>query len=385
VTEPDPALPPPSELSYDEAPCGYLSTTPSGTVVMVNSTFLRMTGFSREELVGRRTFAQLLTGGGRLYHETHYAPMLQMQGSAREIALEIRCADGAKLPVLVNARLVRDADGTAQVIQAAVFDATERRSYERELVLARRRAEESEARARELVRTLQKVLVPPAPPAIAGLDVAGAYRPARDGEEVGGDFYDVFQTGDDRWVVLIGDVCGKGVQAAIATALIRHSLRAALVGGTPAPAALARVNATMLERGVDRSCTVALLVLTRRAGGWDACVTCAGHPLPLLARRGSVEPVGQPGTLLGILPKPAFHEVAVRLDPLDQLVLYTDGVTEGRRGAEFFGTQRLVESVAGREGVEVGALAQGVVDDAVGYQGGVTRDDIAVVVVRAGS
>jgi sigma-B regulation protein RsbU (phosphoserine phosphatase) len=375
-----------SELSYDEAPCGYVSTTPSGTIVMVNSTFVRMTGFSRDELVGRRTFAQLLTGGGRMYHETHYAPMLQLQGAAREIALEIRCADGSLLPVLVNARLVRGADGTPQVIQAAVFDATERRSYERELVLARRRAEESEGRARELVRTLQTVLVPPAPPVIGGLEVAGAYRPARDGEEVGGDFYDVFQTGDERWVVLIGDVCGKGVQAAIATALVRHSLRAALVGGTPAPTALTTVNATMLERGVDRSCTVAVLVLIHRAGGWDVVVACAGHPLPLLARRGgSVEPVGRPGTLLGILPDPAFHEVPVRLEPGDQMVLYTDGVTEGRRAREFFGLERLVESVTNREGVEVLALAQGVVDDAVDYQGGVTRDDIAVVVVRAGA
>jgi sigma-B regulation protein RsbU (phosphoserine phosphatase) len=142
----------------------------------------------------------------------------------------------------------------------------------------------------------------------------------------------------------------------------------------------------MLERGVDRSCTVAVLVLTHRAGGWDVAVACAGHPPPLLARRGgSVEPVGQPGTLLGILPEPAFHEVAVRLEPGDQMVLYTDGVTEGRRGREFFGLERLVEGVTNRDRAEVLALAQGVVDDAVGYQGGVTRDDIAVVVVRAGA
>ena len=95
---------------YDTAPCGYLSTTPSGTIVKVNRTFLQMTGYTRQEVVGRRTFAELLTVGSRMYHETHYAPMLQMQGHAREIALEVTCSDGRRLPILVSAQLVRDGE-----------------------------------------------------------------------------------------------------------------------------------------------------------------------------------------------------------------------------------------------------------------------------------
>jgi sigma-B regulation protein RsbU (phosphoserine phosphatase) len=369
------------ELS-DAAPCGYLSTSPDGTIMAVNETFARMTGYRRDELVGRRRFVQLLTAGGRLYHETHYAPMLAMHGRAREIALELVRADGSRLSVLVSAELVRGADGVPQGNRAAVFDSTERRSYEREIVWERQRAEESEARAHDLVQALQQVLVPPVPPRIPGLDVAGVYRPARHGEEVGGDFYDVFQTGPDRWVVVIGDVCGKGVRAAIVTALLRDSIRAAAAAGSGLRSVLAQVNQTMLDDGTDRSSTVAAVELVRTGRGWSATVCCAGHPLPLLVRRGEpAEQVGAPGTLLGILPQPAFHEVSVELAPGDQLVLYTDGVTEGRRGAELYDLDRL-RQMAQDGGPDAAALAGRLVDDAVAFQGGTTRDDIAVVVVR---
>ena len=370
------------ELS-DTAPCGYLSTAPDGTIIAVNETFIRMTGYGRDELVGRRSFVQLLTAGGRLYHETHYAPMLAMQGRAREIALELVRRDGSRLSVLVSAELVRGADGVPQVIRAAVFDATERRSYEREIVRERRRAEESEARAHDLVQALQQVLVPPVPPRIPGLDVAGVYRPARHGEEVGGDFYDVFQTGPDRWVLAIGDVCGKGVQAAIVTALLRYSIRAAAMAESGLGSALTQVNQTLLDAGTDRSSTVAAVELVRTDRGWRATICCAGHPLPLLVRRGEpAEQVGAPGTLLGILPRPAFQEVPVDLCPGDRLVLYTDGVIEGRRGAELYDLDRLRQG-AQQGGPDAAALAGRLVDDAVAFQGGTTRDDIAVVVARA--
>ncbi len=104
-----------------------------------------------------------------------------------------------------------------------MFDATERRSYERELLAAKRRAEESEVHASLLSRTLQQTLIPPEIPHIPGLDVAAVYRPAGDGEEIGGDFYDVFQIGVDDWMVAIGDVQGKGANAAVVTALARVS------------------------------------------------------------------------------------------------------------------------------------------------------------------
>ncbi|MDQ1384832.1 MAG: phosphoserine phosphatase RsbU/P, partial [Actinomycetota bacterium] len=139
-----------AEALYERAPCGYLSTTPDGTIVKVNATFLTWTGYARADLVGRRTFAELLTPGGRIYHETHYAPMLQMQGTARQIALDIVRADGQRLPALVNSVLERDATGRPVVVRTAIFDATDRREYERELLDAKMRAEESERAATRL-------------------------------------------------------------------------------------------------------------------------------------------------------------------------------------------------------------------------------------------
>src|SRR3954464_7431661 len=99
------------EQLYERAPCGYLSTTPDGTIVKANATFLDLCGYRREDLLGRRTFADLLTAGGRIYHETHYAPMLRMQGTVREVAVDLVRADGTTMPPLINPRLRPDAPG----------------------------------------------------------------------------------------------------------------------------------------------------------------------------------------------------------------------------------------------------------------------------------
>ena len=123
-----------AEELLDDAPCGYLSAAPDGTLRRVNRTFLRWTGYEREDLVGVKRFQDLLSVGGRIYHETHYAPMLRMQGTVREVAFDVVRPDGSRLPVLVNAALERTAGGEPRVVRIAVFDATERREYERELV-----------------------------------------------------------------------------------------------------------------------------------------------------------------------------------------------------------------------------------------------------------
>jgi PAS domain S-box-containing protein len=135
----------PEEL-YEHAPAGYLSTLPGGLVVKVNQTLLSWTGHRREDLVGKKRLHDLLAPGARIYYETHYAPLLQMQGSVREIAVELIRADGGRLPVLLNSTLVRDEAGAPRVVRTTVFDASERRRYERELQRARSDAE-SRARA----------------------------------------------------------------------------------------------------------------------------------------------------------------------------------------------------------------------------------------------
>jgi sigma-B regulation protein RsbU (phosphoserine phosphatase) len=367
---------------YDLAPCGYLSTTPDGTIIKVNQTFLALTGYTDTQLVDRRTFAELLTPGGRIYHETHYAPLLAMHGSVRGIALDLVRADGTRLPVFVNSVLGEATADRPSVVRTAVFDATDRREYERELLRAKQRAEESEERALTLARTLQQTFIPPTPPAIPGLDVAAIYRPAGTGGEVGGDFYDVFQIADDNWVLTIGDVCGKGADAAVVTALARYTLRASMVQTRDAGRALLAVNDMLLRSGSDRFCTMLVVRLRRRSAQWTVQVSAAGHPLPLLLSDANPPiPLGEPGSLLGVLDVPEFREAERVLAGGEALVLYTDGVTEGRRDLEFFGEARLAASVLAHcESAD--GLANAIVNDVLDFQSGISRDDIAVVVVR---
>ena len=131
-----------AEDLYEEAPCGYLSTLPDGTIVRVNRTFCEWAGVSREALLAGRKFQTLLTVGSRIYYETHYAPLVRMQGAVNEIALEVVREDGRILPVLANSRQKRDRDGAPLFNRITLFDSTDRRRYERELLLARRKAEQ---------------------------------------------------------------------------------------------------------------------------------------------------------------------------------------------------------------------------------------------------
>jgi sigma-B regulation protein RsbU (phosphoserine phosphatase) len=367
---------------YERAPCGYLSTTPDGRIVKVNETLLTWTGYAREDLVGSRSFVDLLSVGGRLYHETHYAPMLRMQSSVREIAVEVVRRDGSRLPVLVNASLERDPEGAPRVVRIALFDATERREYERELLRAKERAEESEERARRLARTLQQTLVPPLAPTIPGLDVAAAFRPAGDGSVLGGDFYDVFAIGESSWVVALGDVCGKGPEAAAVTALVRYALRAVAVEQRPPHETLRIVNDVLMGHETDRFCSVALVRLTSGEGRWHVEAGSAGHPPALLARRGAAPTAfAVDGPLLGLFDGADFDHRRAVLEPGDVLVLFTDGVTEGRRDKDFFGDARLAACLEAHP-ASAAEACEALLGEVVEFQRGTTADDIAIVVIR---
>ena len=372
-----------AEALYERAPCGYLSTTPDGTIIKVNETFLALTGYTREDLVGRKQFAELLSAGGRIYHETHYAPMLRMHGVAREIAFDLVRADEQRLPVLVNSVLERDSADRPVVIRTAVFDAVHRRRYEEELLREKQRAEASEARATALARTLQQTLIPPHVPEIDGLEVGAEYRPAGDGSEVGGDFYDIFQASDDDWIVSIGDVCGKGADAAVITALARYTLRAAVVQH-PSPArALSLLNDALRRANSDRFCTVAVLHLQRVDGHWRVSSCAAGHPLPLhVDSGGNVTAIGRSGSLIGVLDEVELHEASVVLAPGDVVVAYTDGVPEARGpSGDFYGESRLLRHLAATSG-NARDIAGSLLTDVLDFQRGVARDDIAIVTLR---
>jgi sigma-B regulation protein RsbU (phosphoserine phosphatase) len=367
---------------YDNAPCGYLSTLPDGTIAKVNATLLTWTGLDREEVLGRR-FQELLAAGDRIFYETHFAPLLRMQGHVREIAVQLVCRDGRRLPVLVNSVLKYDDAGDPQVVRTAVFDATERRAYEEELLIARRRAEESEAKATALARTLQATFLPPAIVSPPGLDVGGAYRPAGDGSEVGGDFYDVFETGRGTWAVVLGDVCGKGLPAAVVTSLARYSVRSEALR-TPYPSAvLAGLHEALVRYHPDQFCTAVFAALDRTSDGVRLTVSSGGHHLPFRRRAGgAVDTIGQTGTILGMLDTPRLTDTTTILQAGDVVVLYTDGVTEARRDGAFFDDERLVAAIGRLEGTGAQEMADGLVAEVLDFQRGDARDDIAVVVLR---
>ena len=236
----------------------------------------------------------------------------------------------------------------------------------------------------QVARTLQRSLLPGELPDVPGVDLAARYLAAGDGNEVGGDFYDCFATGGGDWALVIGDVCGKGAEAATVTALARYTLRAAARHTRSPQAVLVELNEALLRQQLGyRFCTVLYASLTPRDGRVSACLATGGHPLPLVLRAdGSVEITGTPGSLLGILEAPDISQHELDLGPGDTLVLVTDGVTEATAADRATGPGRLVAFLAGCAGAGAAAIAEAVERDALEAQGGHARDDVAVLVAR---
>jgi len=236
-----------------------------------------------------------------------------------------------------------------------------------------------------IARTLQQSLLPVELPDIPGVETAARFRPTGEGNEVGGDFYDIFETGERGWTVVMGDVCGKGPDAAAVTALARYTLRAAAMRQGLPSRSLSMLNEALLRQRDDRRfCTVAYAYIEPLAHGARVGISCGGHPLPLLLRAdGSVEPVGAAGTLLGVVPDPDLEDRAITLDPGDTLVFYTDGVIESRANSDgVLDEGRLGELIATCAGRGPDTIAAMVEDAAVLSQNGRPRDDIAVLVLR---
>lgn len=323
-----------AEDLYEHAPCGYLSTLLDGQIAKVNTTLLDWLGYERGDLVGRKHFSDLLSVGGRLYHETHYAPLLRMQGEISGIALELKAADGSRLPVLVTSTVKTGSDGQPLLIRTTVFDARDRRAYETELLRARQEAEREREHLKRLNATLQKTLLPPALANVPGLNVAAHYHIAS-ADEVGGDFYDLFPLAAGTWGLFLGDVCGKGAAAAAVTSLARYTLRAAAVYDPDPAAVLGNLNTVLNHEysGTDpRFCTVIFGLLTPYGdqGGFRVTLASGGHPPALLMRAdGTADYLPTPGgQLIGVLPDAHIATTTIRLNPGDTLLLHTDGLTE---------------------------------------------------------
>lgn len=234
-------------------------------------------------------------------------------------------------------------------------------------------------------QSLQRSLLPPELPQIDGVEVEVIYRAAGEGNEVGGDFYDLFPIRDGAYGFAIGDVCGTGPEAAAVTGLARHALRLLAREGYAGPAVLDRLNSAIIDEGA-RSRFLTLLygeLWPQEDGSAVLKVVCAGHPLPLRLRQdGTVEPAAEPQALLGVMEDLELYEQTVTLDPGDVLLCVTDGVTERREGTRMLGDDGLAEVLTTCTGLTAGAVAARVMRAVERFASDAPSDDMAILAMR---
>jgi serine phosphatase RsbU (regulator of sigma subunit) len=272
---------------------------------------------------------------------------------------------------------------------AKAFDETARRTAKRladraALALDNARLHEQQA---HIASVLQHSLLPRSLPKIRGFEASSRFLAAGEAYEVGGDFYDVFRSGSGTWMAVIGDVCGKGPEAASLTALARYTVRTASTSQS-APSEVLRTlhDSISSERADFRFCTAALArIQTPSNGRGEARLTVAlgGHPLPMVLRKdGRVDSIGEPGTLLGVLPSPILADTDARLAVGDSLILYTDGVLDVRDAGERGDPDWLADQLAAYAGKSADEIAEGLSQAAIRRHGGEPRDDIAILVLK---
>ncbi|MEU7036856.1 SpoIIE family protein phosphatase [Streptomyces sp. NPDC046237] len=234
-------------------------------------------------------------------------------------------------------------------------------------------------------QSLQRSLLPPGLPQIDGVEVEVIYRAAGEGNEVGGDFYDLFPIRDNAYGFAIGDVCGTGPEAAAVTGLARHALRLLAREGFGGPAVLERLNAAILDEGA-RSRFLTLLygeLWPQEDGSAILKVVCAGHPLPLRLRQdGTVVPAADPQPLLGVLDDLELYEQTITLEPGDVLLCVTDGVTERREGTRMLGDDGLIEVLKTCTGLTAGAVAARILRAVERFAQEPASDDMAILAMR---
>jgi serine phosphatase RsbU (regulator of sigma subunit) len=282
--------------------------------------------------------------------------------AAGEIALRIAVADAE--------HATRQAQSSARHAQSAIMEALEA-------------ADE----AAMLSRTLQESLLPPHLPEIPGLDLAARHLRGGRGADVLGDFYDVFQSPHGNWGLVVGDVSGKGAQAAKTTALARYTLRAAAVRTSTPSANLAALNTALLDWFTDDSQFLTAVYATARPHptGFTVRVACGGHEPALIRRRdGRVESLGVPGIILGCVADPQLRDQRTLLRTGDSMIMYTDGVTEARRpeDRDMFGTERLRGLLAETPATSAAHLAAAVETAVLDFTGRHLNDDTAILALH---
>ena len=326
------------------------------------------------------------TGEARLYPEIDPAALAAYARDDAHLAL--LKAIGARAVVIVPLAAPASTLGAITLVSAESMRRLTRADLDLAVRLGRRAGTAVESarlftERTRISRMLEAALLPDSLPQIPGIELASLYHAAGELNDVGGDFYDVLAYGAERWMLVIGDVCGKGARAAGVTALARHTLRAAaLLGLTPAGMLETLHRALRDQPAGSDLCTVCLVTVERHAAHAALTVTLAGHPPPLLLDPdGAGTQVGEPGTLLGVLDPIEVSEVDVELHPGQTLLLYTDGLPEaGRSSAP--DEQGVPELARGTGRSSLGKLLELLEQSALQRANGLLRDDIALLAIR---
>ena len=377
------------EAILSSVPAGIMVLDQRGRNVFANEIAARMTGYrSTEELLAAAPGEALR--GSEIFDE-HGRPI---PGDDLPTVKALRGVESPgvllRIPVTgpgdhrwLMARATPVPDGRGGFLAVSVLEEISEIKWTEEAL------RESEIRHRSISRTLQQGLSPPRAPQVPGLEIAVRFRALGEASEIGGDFYDLFQTGERRWAVLIGDVSGKGVEAAATAALARHTVRATAQHNDDPEHVLPMLNqAVGRQLSPSRFCTAVYATVELGELWVRMRVASAGHPPPLLLRsHGGTEEVGRRGPLLAGFEGARYGAEPLHLAAGDSLILYTDGVIEagereegGRGGLD---PARLGGMLGACVGVDADRIAQRIEDAVVEAEAGNPRDDAAIVVLRS--
>ncbi|GAA2037136.1 SpoIIE family protein phosphatase [Pseudokineococcus marinus] len=378
--------------AVDQAVCVADVTAPDEPLVYVNPAFTRTTGYPAADALGRN--CRFLQDGLDVGDAPARIRALLRAGASGVVTLPNRRADGAVFSNELSLSPLRDAEGRVTHYVAVQRDVTAQVEAERARDVLR-------AEQAEIADQLQRTLVPASLPQLAGCRTAVRYSPATrpDGSrgEVSGDVYDVLPRPGGGWYAFIGDVSGRGPRAAATTGVLRWALRGAAAGERRPGPLLREVGGVVRDAMDGRFATLALVALPAADGGVDGggaledevVVALAGHPRPvLLPAEGPPRLVGRHGSLLGLLPEVVVHEERVALRQGDQLVLYTDGVTEAMDASRtMLGEDGLLAALAAlppasRRGPgTAGRTADAVLAAVERHTGGAGSDDLTLLVL----